>query len=289
LKLNTNELQKNLKEAFQSLRNALLNYHLALNKLINERSIPYKRFRESANRTLDAYKKAETILISVSLEIYDKATDRVVNEFENKKWIIETATRISQASSGSVQSFAASIVALASAYIAFFGAIHSQIHKKIFFENTLPPILESFKIKQKRARLWLIPSVISLLVSFFGFPPLMTIVIASIGVLMFLIDKFYLVGKYYPGADLPGRLAHEAAIELPKLQERIESVDKLVSYTDVFSLDWPPKFTDILKKLDKHTAVDASILQLLTDFAIDLYKSISEIAKILIKNGPQKK
>jgi hypothetical protein len=275
----TDELIKSL----NSLKRSLLQYKNSLNDLVNKANFPKKEYIKSKSQSLRDYRNADRLLISTSLNLFDKVNNRFIDEWESKKQIIDRCTELTKSSDNNIIRFAASVLALATGYVAFFGALRANVHKAIFSKISLPKELESFRVKEKRSIIWLIITIIPIVLSFFIFPNWITLALAVVGLLLFLIEKFHFSTKEHVGSNLPGDIASDIIIEIDNLQNRINKIDAFSTIIENTKIYWPPIIYEVLEKLENNKEVERNVLTNMTQEIILIYSEFNKTSTLALR------
>lgn len=266
----TSEVMKALNE----LKGLLDQYYITLKNLTFENSTRPKDVRRKVKQILRMYKDADHRMIKLSLEILDTWFEGIRLEYSMRDELIGKLKKLAVEPPRVRQHFAASVLLLASFDVVFKGVLQAKVQDEVFANISLPPELGEFKKKEKNMKYWLlVPAVgwVVAILSVFNFKYVVALVMAIIGFLALLIEKFYISERFYAGSTLPGTIANNIANELPVWQRRISHVEMFSRLLSDWRLPtWPDSLTRTVEKLLNNEYVSDQELLVQTDVAISL-------------------
>jgi hypothetical protein len=133
--------------------------------------------------------------------------------------------------------------------------------ERSFNDLPMPTLLEKFQKQHKQSKYWLALPFVGLILNILGFIPLISVGTGIIGIVMFLIENYYLDGKELSNLKQMPSLAQQAQEQLETAKSNIDAVRNIRDF--ILDLDTfiPQETVEVINALKMGIDVDSETIE----------------------------
>jgi hypothetical protein len=150
--------------------------------------------------------------------------------------------------------------------------------ERSFKDLPMPTLLEQYQKRHKQSKYWLTLPFVGLILNILGFIPLISVGTGLIGIVMFVIENYYLDGKELINLKKMPSLAQQAQAELETAKSNIDSVRNIRDFIIDLDTYLPSETVEVIDALKMKIDIDPKILdfqrELLTRMSMDNHDKV---------------
>lgn len=131
-----------------------------------------------------------------------------------------------------------------------------------FKDLPLPTMLEQFQKRHRQSKIWLALPFVGLILNILGFIPLISIGTGVIGIIMFIIENYFLDGKELMNLKKMPSLAQQAQAQLETAKRNIDAVRNIRDFLVDLDTYIPQETVDVINALKMKIDVDPKIMEI---------------------------
>lgn len=133
--------------------------------------------------------------------------------------------------------------------------------ERSFNDLPMPTLLEKFQKQHKQSKYWLALPFVGLILNILGFIPLISVGTGIIGIVMFLIENYYLDGKELSNLKQMPSLAQQAQEQLETAKSNIDSVRNIRDFILDLDIFIPQETVEVINALKMGIDVDSETIE----------------------------